>query len=254
MKILRPFEDVGKGYKIIVSAWILMIFLMWSIYSIQERHVFPTIPQVYDGFISLWNEGLITHIFSSIFLCIKSVLLSVLISLLLVYSSPIPILKPISTFISKFRYLPLTGIAFYITMLIDDGRSIQVWILVLFMTTYLVTSLLSTIKDIPSEEFDHARTLGCSRWEVLWEVVVKGRFDYVIESIRQNFAMIWFALVTVESIMAATGGIGFLIKNSDKFSSHGKIIALQSIILIIGISVDFILYITRKISFRYSKF
>lgn len=139
-------------------------------------------------------------------------------------------------------------------MVVSDGRSVQVWILVIFMTTYLVTSLLSMLTDIKQEEFDHARTLGCSRWEVLWEVVIKGRLDYVIECIRQNFAMIWFALVTVESIMAASGGIGFLIKNSDKFMNHGRIIALQIIILLIGIGIDKSLNFTRRTLFRYSKF
>ncbi len=78
--------------------------------------------------------------------------------------------------------------------------------------------------------------------------------DYVIESIRQNFAMIWFALVTVESILAASGGIGFLIKNSDKFMNHGRIIALQIIILLIGISIDKMLTFARRTLFRYSKF
>ncbi len=254
MKIFKPFEDIGYKRKYIMVGWILLVVSAWVMYSTQERHVFPTIPQVYDGFLDLWNDGLVTHIFSSLALCAKSVVLSVLISLSLVYLSPIPILNPISIFISKFRYLPLTGIAFYITMMVSDGRSVQVWVLVLFMTTYLITSLLSVMKDIPSEEFDHARTLGCSRWETLWEVVIKGRMDYAIESIRQNFAMIWFALVTVESIMAAGGGIGFLIKNSDKFSSHGRIIALQSIILFIGVLIDLFLYVIRKIVFRYSKF
>jgi NitT/TauT family transport system permease protein len=44
------------------------------------------------------------------------------------------------------------------------------------------------IKDIPNEEFDHAKTLGCNRWEILWEVI-KGRIDYVIELVRQNLAI-----------------------------------------------------------------
>ena len=109
------------------------------------------------------------------------------------------------------------------------------------------------INAIPQEEFDHARSLNCSRWEVLWEVVVKGRIDHVIEIIRQNLAIVWMMLVTVESILAAAGGLGFLIKNSDKFMNHGRIIALQIVILFVGLSIDFILNYFRKIFFRYSK-
>jgi NitT/TauT family transport system permease protein len=33
------------------------------------------------------------------------------------------------------------------------------------------------------------------------EVVIKGRIDYVIELVRQNLAIVWVMLVTVESIL-----------------------------------------------------
>lgn len=254
-KLIKPFETIHPTKnKLIVFGWVLLLFVFWGFYGTTETHMFPTISQVIDGFIGLWNEGLVTHIGRSLWLCGRAVMLSVAISLTLVYLSPIPLLRPLGAFISRFRYLPLTGIAFYITMLISSARTVQIWILVVFMTTYLVTSLLSMLKDIKEEEFDHARTLGCNRWEVLLEVIIKGRFDYVIESVRQNFAMIWFALVTVESIMAAAGGIGFLIKNSDKFMNHGRIIALQLVILFIGIGLDWLLTFIRRITFRYSKF
>jgi hypothetical protein len=44
------------------------------------------------------------------------------------------------------------------------------------------------------------------------EVVIKGRIDYVIELVRQNLAIVWVMLVTVESILIAAGGLGVLIK------------------------------------------
>jgi NitT/TauT family transport system permease protein len=48
------------------------------------------------------------------------------------------------------------------------------------------------------------------------EVVIKGRIDYVIELVRQNLAIVWVMLVTVESILIAAGGLGVLIKNGDR--------------------------------------
>ena len=253
--ILKPFENVTQTNRYIIGlGWLMLMLISWIVYGTNETHMFPTIPQVLEGFGDLWNEGLVTHVTSSLWLCLRAVLISIVISLSLVYLSPIPLLKPISTAISKFRYLPLTGIAFYITMLVSSGRSIQIWILVIFMTTFLVTSLLSMLKDIPENEFDHARALGCTRWEILWEVVIKGRLDYVIEIIRQNLAIVWMMLVSVESLMAASGGLGFLIKNSDKFGDHGRIMALQLVILLVGLGLDGLLKKTRTICFRYSKF
>jgi ABC-type nitrate/sulfonate/bicarbonate transport system permease component len=253
-KLLTPLQETTKKTKFLIGlGWILFLLTMWGIYGAQgETHLFPTIGQVLTGFKELWSEGLMTHVISSLCLCGWSVFIAIIISLLFVYLSPIPLIKPVSDFLSKFRYLPLTGIAFYITMLINSARDIQVWILVIFMSTFLITSLLSMLKDIKEEEFDHARALGCNRFEILWEVIVKGRFDYVIENIRQNLAIVWMMLVTVESIMAAAGGLGFLIKNSDKFMNHGRIIALQIVILLVGLLLDFTLTKIRKTVFRYS--
>ena len=254
MNIFKPFEETTKRKRLLIGlGWLVVLLGVWWLYGTSETHMFPTLGQVWTGFSELWAEGLMTHVMSSLWLCAWAVFIAIIISLSFVYLSPIPLIKPVAYMISKFRYLPLTGIAFYITMLINDGREIQIWILVIFMTTFLITSLLSMLKDIPQEEFDHARALGMNRWEILWEVIVKGRLDYVIEIIRQNLAIVWMMLVTVESIMAASGGLGFLIKNSDKFMNHGRIIALQLVILFVGLLLDFTLTKMRKILFRYSK-
>jgi NitT/TauT family transport system permease protein len=89
---------------------------------------------------------------------------------------------------------------------------------------------------------------------VLWEVVIKGRLDYVLDVLRQNLAITWMMIVTVESILVAAGGLGVLIKNSDKFMNHGRIFALQLVILLVGLMLDAALNTTRKGFFRYSTF
>lgn len=238
---------------IILVSWVVLLFAIWFIGSSGTKHLFPTPSQVLTGFSELYKEGLVVHIFQSLKLCFLSIILATIIALLFAYSWPIPLMKPVAEFVTKFRFLPFTGLSFYITLMVHDARNMQVWILVIFLTTFLTTSLIAVIKDIPQEEFDHAKTLKCSRWEVLWQVIVLGRIDYVIDVIRQNLAITWMMLVTVESIVVASGGLGFLIKNSDKFMNHGRIIALQIIILLIGLGLDWFINFLRKSVFRYSK-
>ncbi len=254
-KIFTPFEVVTKSQKtLIVAFWLIFVLGGWTISSMMgDTHLFPTPSQVGNGYVGLYNEGLMVHLFNSLGLFLKATIYAIVISLTLVYLSPLPIIAPIANFVSKFRFLPLTGISYYLAILINDGRAIQVWILVIFMSTFLVTSLMSVMKGI-DEDINHARTLGCTRWEILSEVVIKGRFDYVIESIRQNLAIVWMSLVIVESILVSQGGLGFLIKNSDKFMDHGRIISLQSIILLTGLGLDYTLTKIRKLTFRYSNF
>jgi NitT/TauT family transport system permease protein len=255
MKIFKPFEKTSKTVNTqLMLGWLIIVISFWFLCALGDTHIFPTPRQVGSGFSDLYYAGLVKHIFSSLALVLKAVGVSIIVSLIICYLSPIPVLRYIAIFLSKLRYLPLTGISFYIGILIHEARAIQVWVLVVFMTTYLTTSLMSMIKDIPEEEFDHARTLGCNRWEILWEVLIKGRFDYVIEFIRQNFAIIWMFVVTVESILPAAGGIGFLIKNNDKLGDSGKVIALQIVIIVIGVLLDFLLTKSRKLAFRFSNF
>ena len=254
IKILTPFEKIAKSKRtLILLIWTVILFAIWFIGTSGQKHLFPSPSQVLDGFQGFYNEGLVVHIFHSLQLCFISIFLATIIALVFAYSWPIPLLKPVSEFVTKFRFLPFTGLSFYITLVIHEARNMQIWIMVIFLTTFLTTSLIAVIKDIPQEEFDHAKTLKCSRWEVLWQVIVLGRIDYVIDAIRQNLAITWMMLVTVESIVVASGGLGFLIKNSDKFMNHGRIIALQIIILVIGLLLDLGINFLRKAIFRYSK-
>jgi NitT/TauT family transport system permease protein len=254
IKFLTPFEKISKLNKtLILIGWLVLLIVIWFAATSGEKHLFPSPGQVLKGFTELYHEGLAVHIFNSLQLCFISIFLATIISLLLAYSWPIPVLKSVSEFVTKFRFLPFTGLSFYITMVIHEARMMQVWILVIFLTTFLTTSLIAVIKDIPQEEFDHAKMLKCTRWEVLWQVIILGRLDYVIDVIRQNLAITWMMLVTVESIVVASGGLGFLIKNSDKFMNTGRIIALQIIILLIGLGLDAGINFLRKALFRYSK-
>jgi ABC-type nitrate/sulfonate/bicarbonate transport system permease component len=253
-KIFTPFEKLPKSQKtIILLAWVVLLLVIWFVGTSGQKHLFPTPNQVFEGFKGLYNEGLVVHIFNSLALCFLSIFLATVIALLFAYSWPIPIMKPVSEFVTKLRFLPFTGLSFYITLVIHEARNMQIWIMVIFLTTFLTTSLIAVIKDIPEEEFDHAKTLKCSRLEVVWQVIILGRIDYVIDAIRQNLAITWMMLVTVESIVVASGGLGFLIKNSDKFMNHGRIIALQIIILLIGLTLDWAINFLRKAIFRYSK-
>ena len=137
MKIFKPLEEIkGSEKSTIQFGWLIALLSFWVVCSFSKTHMFPTIKQVLIGFVQLWNDGLIVHLGSSLSLCFQAMFYSVIISLIFAYSTTIPAFKSLGTFISKLRYLPLAGITFYITILFNDARTIQVGVLVLFMTTF----------------------------------------------------------------------------------------------------------------------
>lgn len=251
--LTTPFGEIGSTTStFIILGWTLLVLGFWYV-STKGDHIFPSIGQVLEGFGSLYQRGMVEHLFKSIFLCIQSILLGALVSMIIAFLSPVPILKPIATFFSRMRYLPLAGIAYFITIAVSSGRMVQISILVIFMSLYFITSLLAVIQNIPQEEFDLARSLKCSRWETLWIVVVRSRLDKVLDVLRQNLAIAWMMLVTVESIMITSGGLGAMAKKSDKHMAFGEVIAIQILILFIGLFLDWFLKYLKTSFFPYSK-
>ena len=111
IKLITPFESISKSTKtIILVAWIALLLLLWFVGTSGEKHLFPNPQQVLKGFSDLYNEGLVVHIFNSLKLCFISIFLATTIALLFAYSWPIPLIKPVSEFITKFRFLPFTGL------------------------------------------------------------------------------------------------------------------------------------------------
>lgn len=254
-KLLYPLEAVSRNTRNIIGfGFIIMLMIIWFSFSFGTRHLFPTPSQVINGFGYLFTHGLIRELGSSITLCFKAVVFSVVIACLFGYASTMPVFKPLGKFVSVIRYLPLVGLTFYMSIPFENARVIQVSVLVMFMTTFLTTCILQMIQDIPQEEYDHAKTLGCSKWEVLWEVVILGRIDYVIELVRQNLAIVWVMLVSVETGNVANGGLGILIFNGNKIGDAGVVIAAQIVIILTGLLIDFALTKTRQLTFRFSKF
>jgi NitT/TauT family transport system permease protein len=233
--------------------WLALFMIAYVFATSGETHLLPNVGNVATGFKVLFTElQLGTHLLHSIKLCLISVVMATAFSLIIAYMSPFAKLKGLSKIMSQCRYLPLIGFSFYAATLFDSARHIQIFILVFFMSTYLVTSLLSMIEDIEDAEWDHAKTLGLTKWQCVKEIIVLGRQDYVIDIIRQNMAISWMMIVAVETIMFSNGGIGVLLKNSEKFTNHGEIVALQIVILIIGLFFDYVLTFTRKLFYKYT--
>jgi hypothetical protein len=109
----RPFETIQPNQRVVIGiVWLALLLIYWFISSAGTKHLFPTPGQVWEGFRSLYNEGLVVHIASSLGLCLQAIIISILISLFVVYLSPLPALRPLALTLSKLRYLPLTGITF----------------------------------------------------------------------------------------------------------------------------------------------
>lgn len=189
---------------------------------------------------------------TSLTLCVKAMFYASVISLILAYSSVIPIFKPLTTVLSKARFLSTAGLTLLFAQITPDTSSQKTAILVFAITVFLVTSAASVIASITKDEIDYARTLKMSPYRIVWEVIIVGKASQMYDLIRQNFAIAWMMIAMVESYCRSDGGIGILLQDQGKHFHMSAVYAIQVFILCIGMGCDWILQATNKLFFPYA--
>lgn len=196
----------------------------------------------------LWDNILV-----SLGLTLKAMLYSIVITLLFAYLSVVPFFKSITLFLVKCRYLTLTGLIFIFTLLTTDGSQLKLSLLVFGVVPFFVTSFLSVIVHINRQEYELCKTLGYNKWETLYEVIIIGKADQVLEILRQNFAIAWLMITLVEGLSMSEGGIGTLLIKYNKYNDLTNVLALQLVIFFIGLGFDYLLGSLKKWLFPYTK-
>lgn len=190
---------------------------------------------------------------SSLWLTLKGMGIALIISLCISYLSLLPFFRPLAKFVIKCRYLTLTGLIFLFTLLTNDGSQLKLSLLLFGIVPFFVTSFLSIIDAIDKQEFELCATLGMGRWRTLWEVVIVGRLDQVLEVMRQNFAIAWMMITMVEGLSMSEGGLGTMLIKSNKYIDLSTVFSILFIIFIIGVFFDYILGLLRFWLFPYTK-
>ena len=96
------------------------------------------------------------------------------------------------------------------------------------------------------------RTLGLGEWGSFWEVVVRGKLPDMLEVVRQNFAIIWTLITLVESLYQSEGGIGLLLYKQNRYLHLDGVLAIQLVILALGVAQDYAFEGVRRVFFPYA--
>lgn len=245
-RLFTPFELVDKQtLNMLAFIQVSILLLIWF-FAMPEHSFWPRLSDVLAAWLELWNSGLFYHAFASLKLCFIAVSIGIIISSLVAYSSTIPFFKPIVKFLSQLRNNPIQGFTLFLTTTTGGGRNLQISMLVIFMSFYFITALVSVIDEIPEEDIFRRKAMKMKRWQILWEVAIKDRLDILLEVIRQNISIMLMMLVSVEAMYKSFGGLGALINDSTRALNFPKIFALQITIFILGILLDTFLRILLK--------
>jgi NitT/TauT family transport system permease protein len=247
---LKPNQAIsGTSARLLAGGWAAFMLIAWQLFATRPIPVPSTIP---GAFMDLWNRTEIGRdLLSSLTLNLQAIALSSLISCCLAYLAVLAGLKPAIGFVSKLRFLGLTGLTF-VFGLYFTGHALKLVLLTFGMTVFLLTSMLGVIANIPAEDFHYARTLRMGPWRSVWEIAVRGTLDQTIEAVRQNAAIGWMMLTMVEGLVRSEGGIGVLLLNGNKQFRLESVFALQLMILVIGLLQDYGLGVLLNITCPWS--
>lgn len=244
INLLTPFKTLTQKERVIgVVSLISIIMILWessnSSFIPSPISVMMSIPKL------IMSNDLIDNFMKSLFFCFKAIFYSSVISVIICYLAVIPLFTTFCQFLRKFRFLPSAGLSFLfmkISVAMESGVSGQMMYMMVFgVSTWLIDSMVGVSLSIGPEDIMYAKSLRLSRWEMMRELLIKGKAGQLIMCIISNFAIAWMLLASIENIAKADGGIGVILSDSNKYFKYEQVYAIQILILLTGISLDFIL-------------
>jgi len=234
---LRPNHQVTRSQaRLLGVAWFASFLVIWAI---SRFEVLPSPGDVVRALPALLHEqGLLGHLASSLYSNLSALAWAVGLGMFFSYLGVVPALRPLGELVSKIRFLGFAGVSVAFALWFESGHSLKVALVAFGMTGFVVAGLSDEVHAIPRDRYDYARSLGMSEWRVVWEVVVLGTLDRALDVLRQNAAMGWMLLTTIETLVRSEGGVGVLFANQTKHLELSQIAALQLVIFAIGVLQD----------------
>jgi NitT/TauT family transport system permease protein len=250
LALFRPNRRSSASQaRLLAGAWLTLCGLAWALGGFE---VLPTPLQVLQALPALFRQGLLGHLAASLYSSLAALAWAAGLGLGLAYLSVVPAFRPLVALTSKLRFLGFAGIGVAFTLWLHGGHALKVALLTFGMVGFLVAALHDEVRAIPLERYDYARSLGMSEWRVAWEVVVLGTLDRALDILRQNAAMGWMLLASIETLVRSEGGVGVLLANQSKHLQLAQVAALQTVIFVVGILQDHALGALKRLVCPYA--
>lgn len=247
IRMFSPNKSLKKqSLLIMVILQILILLYFW----LTSGPLMPKPIEIFKAFILLVKtEGLIYELGVSTGLILKSLTISVFISLFIAYSNVLPWFRPLGFIWSKLKFLTILGLSYVFTIYSFD---LKVSLMVFGMSAFMVPGAIFIVNSVTRNSLNHARTLGMNEWEVVYRKQIVGTVDQIFELSKHILAIGWVMLTMVEGLVRSGGGIGVMLLNNNKHFVLDSVFAIQICIIFVGITCDYSIDIIRKLICPYA--
>ena len=139
-------------------------------------------------------------------------------------------------------YRPVPPLAYLKLMIIWFGIGELSKVLLIYLSIFAPVAIgtRSGVRSAAIEQIHAAYSLGASRWQVLWQVILPAALPEIITAVRIGMGVGWTTLVAAEMV-AATNGIGFMVLSASQFLQTSIVMLGIVIIAAIAYAFDFVM-------------
>jgi NitT/TauT family transport system permease protein len=143
-------------------------------------------------------------------------------------------------FIEFFRYLPAPAFGALAVAVLGIHDSPKVAIIVIGTFFQQVLIIANTTRRIDPSLLEAAQTLGASRRQLLFKVIVPGVITDIYADMRVLLGWAWTYLIVAE-LIGVSSGITYFINQQAKYRNYDRVFASIILIGLIGLGTDLVL-------------
>jgi len=152
-----------------------------------------------------------------------------------VFDPPIEFYRPLP----PLAYLPLTIIWFGI------GDFSKIFLIYLACFAPIAINARAGVRSVSIEQIHAAYSMGATRQQVIWQVVIKAALPEILTGMRVAIAFGWTTLVAAEMV-AAKAGLGVMVLNAARFLATDIVFLGIIVIGIIAFAFDMLMRYLEK--------
>jgi NitT/TauT family transport system permease protein len=250
-RYLKPsvFWSIRQGFPrwlslLLVGLALIVPLLLWLVISslkLVPPMFLPTPATVIDAGIKMFaEENLIVDVLASSARVLAGFVVAGIIGVPMglamgTFYSLDSLFAPI---VGTVRYMPVTAFVPLIVIWLGLEEPSKILIIMLGVVLYNAIMVADAVKFIPNEMINVAYTLGATRRDVVFKVIIPAAFPSVLDTLRVNISGAWNFLVIAE-LVASQNGLGFKIIQAQRFLQTEKVLFCIALIGVVGLVIDY---------------
>jgi NitT/TauT family transport system permease protein len=240
-------EAIGyRRARVLATTGVLTFFGAWCVLSyanLVPDTILPTPTEVLKAFPVLhFEEALVRSAMMSLYRVMGGFFLAALVAipLGLVMGTFPPIKHFFAPILDPLRFLPISALVPLFIVWFGIGDLQKIVFLFVGTVVYMLPLVVEAVENVDEVYLQTATTLGATRGQLVWSVLVPGSLPAIGEALRVMNGIGWTYVILAE-VINAQYGLGALITVAGKRSHIDQIFALVLVILVIGVVTDWII-------------